>query len=390
MTYTRLCDIYNKLILEKWLSYCKSLEEDQYTFTRSNYEAKIGAFILLYTDALCQGGYDPKTCITTSSPEETYEYNDCFGVTIPVPSYGLIDSSLQILFVKIGECFIYYNDAVRYRATADSKLQVINRRDVPLTAYYNKMELCYCNYQYDYPAFNKYKFSPRFWKSPHAHQRMFGFEFEFLFPSFDEKINFAHEIKEFHRPCICEKDGSLDGGSMTGPSLELITPPYSYAMSKNKCRQLLLLAKKHGAVEPPSNYGLHITVNVNNAVADKMIYIINHHILREFLLDLSHRGRDHDQHYYKFQDYSSFEAVCKIGHIQRWEAHPPDHFYATYLRPHGGLELRFFKSTVDFSHFRRILKVVNSIRSFALNTSKQDLETSMPNLLSLLYVCHRS
>ncbi len=390
MTYKTLCDIYNKFILEKWLFYCEYIEENPCAFTRSSYESKISSFVLLYLDALNQNGYNLKNSIINASPEETYEYNDCFGVTIPVPSYGLISSSLQILFVKIGEYLIYLNDAVKYRESEDTKLRIVNRRSVPLTAYFNKMESCYCNYQYDYPAFNKYKFSPRFWKSPHAYQRMFGFEFEFLFPSFDEKINFANEIKELHRPCICEKDGSLDGGSMTGPSLELITPPYSYAMSKNKGRQLLLLAKKHGAIEPPSNYGLHITVNVNNAVADKMIYIINHHILREFLLDLSNRGRNHDQNYYKFQSYSSFEEVCQINHAQRWEAHPPDHFYATYLRPSGGLELRFFKSTIDFSKFRRILKVVNSIRSFAINTSKQDLETSMPNLLSFLYVCHRS
>lgn len=260
---------------------------------------------------------------------------------------------------------------VKYKKKSKRKCVLVGRgiarHNLKTKWWYNKKEGYYTNYKFDYPAFNeKYKGSPRFWREPGL-GRFFGFEFEWKFPSYERKIEFANLVKSDFKPFICEKDGSLDNGSPNGPSLELITNPLTFKQF-NKIERLFLAAKDHGCHIPNDNYGWHITINVCgfcNHQIRRLIYAINYRPLRKFWLSLAQRDTSKEEKdWAKFERYFSIEDVSidtfRARHAEK------DHFYAAYLRPSmKSVEIRFLKSIVDFSHFSITMDVMKKLYDWA-------------------------
>lgn len=253
--------------------------------------------------------------------------------------------------------------------------------------FFDQKNLVYTDVLPDYPAFNsKYKGSPRNWKVPNK-EEVFGHEWELKFPSYGRKIDFAEEIKDSWKPCICEKDGSLDGGSPDGPSLELITPPWSYDESINNLLQLSDLARYYGGLGHMAGvgYAWHITVNINNAenpilAGSRFCCLINDPKLNKFWRSMSRRANTYnvekDKDYAKFENLTVENALSKERWAARWQKDYPDHYYATFYRKGGhSIELRIIRSTLNKHTIQGTLEVVRTAWLF----SKTDIEITPRN-----------
>lgn len=233
--------------------------------------------------------------------------------------------------------------------------------------WYDKARDVYTDFLFDYPAYNeRYKGSPRFWRQP-GDREVYGHEFELKFASYGDKLAFANQIKDKYRPCITEKDGSLDGGLVDGGSLELITPPWSYEESLANLSGIFSLAQTHQVRMMNNGYAWHITVNLLNAsdpvrAGNRLMTLFNDPSLRIFWQQIARRysqiNHSTGRNYCKFEDGASMD---KGIWMHRWGQNPIDHYYVTFLRKCGtAIEIRLLKSTVDFSVFSATLDIIRA------------------------------
>lgn len=233
----------------------------------------------------------------------------------------------------------------------------------------------------DYDAFTaKYKGAPRPWPKPNQ-KTAYGHEFELKFPSYDAKIEFANEIKKNHglhksikNGCICEHDGSLDGqGVHTGPSLELITPPWGFQESLQQLSQITEVIKRHGGRGHIKDngglgYAWHITVNLMDAenpvlAGSKLMCLINDVALQPFWTKMARRTTSYNpangKYYAQFeQDINLENALSPEIWGPRWKNN--DHYYAAFYRKNQeSIELRIFRSTATHSTIQATLEVVD-------------------------------
>lgn len=251
---------------------------------------------------------------------------------------------------------------------------IIARSKLKTKWWFDKRRKVYTAFKFDYDAYSpKYKGSPRFWRQPNKGLYL-GFEFELKFPCFDTKINFSDYVKTHFQPFICEKDGSLDGGDPNGPSMEIITNPLHYK-DLGKVSNFLQECLRFGGHVPNENYGLHVTVNMSELSPfsiKRFIYAVNYPRLRRFLISLAERDLSSNvKDWAKFEDYPTVGDVSIETFILRHAN--KDHFYAAYLRPNlRSVELRFFKSTVDFSKIATIVGVVKKIYDWSISSESID------------------
>lgn len=245
----------------------------------------------------------------------------------------------------------------------------------------DKKDKVYKDYMFDYDAFSKtYKGSPRFWKNPKT-EECYGIELELKFASYDHKLAFAQDIKDKHKPWICEKDGSLDNGSPNGPSLELIGPPLSLQRLNDDIGNICELMKKHEVQPLSKHYALHITTNINNAgnptlAGARYIALINHPEYRNFWIQAA--GRKDSYNVNTGKSYAAWmdipdnitDLMSNNLWVPRWSSHPVDHYYATFLRKGAkGIETRIFKSQNKESTINYILL----LNKLAWNFAKSDV-----------------
>lgn len=244
--------------------------------------------------------------------------------------------------------------------------------------WYDKLNEVYTNFQFDYPSYTMYKKAPRFWRHP-GDKEAYGHEFEIKFPSYDEKILFANEIKDKFRPCICEKDGSLDLGNADGPSLELITPPLGYDASHSLVSELFDLAKKYKARIPSDGYAWHVTLNLRDAsnyitAGARFMYLVNHPSLRQFWEGIARRKSKVNartgRNYCQYIDLG-LEGMDLRYWGSLWAERPVNHYWATFLRQTGdAIELRICKSTLDFSVFSHTMSVIRKTWELAKSSEE--------------------
>jgi hypothetical protein len=261
--------------------------------------------------------------------------------------------------------------------------------------FYDKMNKHYTNYEFDYPAFSEsYKGSPRFWKAPKT-EECYGIELELLFPSFENKINFANGIKKYYKPWVCEKDGSLDGGSPVGPSLELIGPPLGIYELFDALDGIYKLIATHGGLEPLKNYALHITTNIQNSTVPEIhgaryMAIVNSVNHRHFWTKIAKRNNPYNREtgkYYAnwldFNDNDISQLMCRETWNYRWAEKPIDHYYATFLRKGGkSIETRIFKSSNDLNWVKAVLWLNYITWNYAKND--EPIELFLPFILRLI------
>lgn len=229
----------------------------------------------------------------------------------------------------------------------------------------------------DYPAYNpRYKYSPRNWSEP-KNEEVFGHEWELKFPSYSQKIKFAEAVKASHKPCITEKDGSLDEGTPDGPSLELITPPWSFNESLANLTQLSKLARKYGGLghKAGTGYAWHITLNLLSAkdpikAGARFCCLINHPRLRKFWQLIARRQSSYNdangKEYAKFENITIKDALDPPKWEHRWNKKPVDHYYATFLRKgRRAIELRILRSTLNIDTIIATMHLVKSAWIFA-------------------------
>lgn len=291
------------------------------------------------------------------------------------------------LYIKcdISGQYFSVDSVVRFFDSPTSICKLVGRSYVRPEWWWYKKKSCYTSYKFEYLPFDGYKKSPRFWKNPDSDLNVLGFEFEWRFNSLSDKLAFANAVYNKHRPCICEKDGSLDNGSMNGPSLEVITPPWTFDEARKNVAKLLHTARLNNITEPGDGYGLHITVNCcSKIMIDRIIFLVNNQVLRDFWISLA--GRDTslvEKDYAKFIHYDNLRRAGGIDHLSRWNSSPVDHFYATFLRKNSSIELRFFKSSIDISRIESILKIVKRLVFFckySSNTYFSENWTHFPNI----------
>lgn len=235
----------------------------------------------------------------------------------------------------------------------------------------------YTNTLPDYPAYNpRYKYSPRNWPEP-AKEEVYGHEWELKFPSYAQKLKFAEAVKATHKPCITEKDGSLDGGAADGPSLELITPPWSFNDSLTNLAQLARLARKNNGLghKAGTGYAWHITLNLLSAkdpikAGSRFCCLINHPRLRKFWQLIARRqssyNHENDKEYARFEDMTVEDALHIPKWEHRWAKKPVDHYYATFFRKGGkAVELRILRSTLNIDTITATMHLVRSAWLFA-------------------------
>lgn len=253
--------------------------------------------------------------------------------------------------------------------------------------WYSKASGQYSNFEFDYPPFNnKYKGSPRFWRDP-DNRECYGHELELKFASFEHKLLFADAIKLNYKPCITEKDGSLDQGLVDGPSLELITPPLSYEDSISKIGSILQIAKYYSVQEANNGYAWHVTVNLLNSEnyqlsGMRMLSLFNDKNLRIFWQQIARRPSEANP--ITGRNYCKFEDKPTMSHKvwrPRWEAHPIDHYYATFLRKCGhALEIRLLKSTNDINVFTSTLELIRGAWMWAKGSDKLNIDKIIEKL----------
>lgn len=278
-----------------------------------------------------------------------------------------------------------FTEFKRFKDKPKSAMCLVHRNAISPEWWWWKQNRTYVNYQYEYEYYDAYKRSPRFWKNPAIDEMKFGFEFELEFRTLNDKLRFAKAIYKHHKPCICEKDGSLDDGLMDGPSLELITPPMGYEEGLEKVNAILSLARQHFVKPPRNGYGWHITINTTGlSMANRIIYLINHEALHPFWLHLARRDTSKaPKDYAKFIHYPCINDVFGINHVVRWQSKPVDHFYAAFMRQNGAIELRFIKSSVDFSQIESTMKIIKRLYMFcryASNRVFDERHLSFPNI----------
>lgn len=249
--------------------------------------------------------------------------------------------------------------------------------------WYDRINDRYTNFTFDYPSYTLYKRSPRFWRAPGNGVEAYGHEFEIRFPSYADKIEFSKEIKQDFRPCVCEKDGSLDSGAEDGPSLELITPPLSWDDSHKLVEKLFTLAKKYKARITSDGYAWHVTINLRDSPnfvlsGARFMYLVNHPDLREFWEKTARRkskvnartGKNYCEYYYCGMDGMDLDRWRDL-----WRERPINHYWATFLRPcKDAIELRICKSTLDFSVFKDTMAIIRE--TWLLAKSEEKICTS--------------
>lgn len=288
-----------------------------------------------------------------------------YSLTAPIPCFFL-----NVPFFSDLSHYYYKNSNNQTEMAYINTTYGIERAKTDI--WYDKRNRTFYGFKYEYPVYTGYKRAPRFWRDPGATDS-FGFEFELKFPSYEHKISFATEIYAKHKPCICEKDGSLDGGIEDGPSLELITPPLSYQDSLQLGGDLLNLVNKYKGEVPNDWYAWHITINLMGAddptqAGERFMRIINLRSLRDFWQKVARRKSEINPETGK--NYCKFEQRSVMMDIEvwrdRWAERPINHYWATYLRTNGrSIELRICKSVVDFNEFSTILDIINTTWQYA-------------------------
>lgn len=324
--------------------------------------------------------------ITKSIEFECWSKDLYYGISVP-PDEFFVDPENEVEYPTVygKPCSLtgrihHIANLVKFQRTPKSKIKLVSKaiakNNLNKKWWFDKERKIYTAYKFDYKSFSpKYKGSPRFWRQP-PKGLFLGFEFEMRFRSLGDKLQLSEEIKRDFRPCICEKDGSLDDGSPDGPSMEIITHPIHYK-NLDIINLLLDRCKEYGAHIPNDDYGLHTTVNMAgvefNAI-QRFIFAINHPDLRTFFIRLAERDTSTNlslgkKDWAQFESYDSPMDVSKHTFMARHSV--KDHFYAAYLRPNlVSIELRFWKSTVDFSKITTIVAVIKEIYNWSLSNDE--------------------